>query len=77
MVVTYCDVTGNEIENGTNNYVWRRRERKYETIIGRDFSVEGRQKIEDAVLAEMGQGPRFDFLEYKRILAEKINEMTD
>ena len=77
MTVTYCDITGNEIQNGTANYVWRHRARKTETILGRDFSVEGRQKLEDAVLDEIAQGPRFDFMEYKRILAEKIQEMTD
>ena len=77
MIVTYCDITGNEIQNGTTSYVWRNRARKTETILGRDFSVEGRQKLEDAVLDEIAQGPRFDFLEYKRILAEKIQVMTE
>ncbi len=77
MVVTYCDVTGNEVENGTTQYVWKLRDRKYETIVGRDMSKEGRQKVEDAVLAEIAKGPRFDFMEYKRILQEKTREMTD
>ena len=77
MTATYCDITGNEIENATTNYAWRIRESRYDVIRGKDFSVEGMKKLEDAVFEEMAQGDRFNFMEYKRALGEKIQEMTD
>ena len=77
MTVTYCDVTGNEIENATTNYAWRIRDRRFDAIRGRDFSVEGLRKLEDAVREEMAQEERFNFMEYKRILGAKIAEMTE
>ena len=77
MTTTYCDITGNEIENATTNYAWRIRESRFDVIRGRDFSVEGMQILNDAVIEEMGQSERFDFMEYKRILADKIDELTE
>ncbi len=77
MTATYCDITGNEIENATTNYAWRIRESRYDVIRGRDFSVEGMKKLEDAVIEDMAQSDRFNFMEYKRALGEKIQEMTD
>lgn len=77
MTATYCDITGNEIENATTNYAWRIRESRYDVIRGRDFSVEGMKILQDAVVDEMAQGDRFDFMEYKRVLAEKIDELTE
>ena len=77
MTATYCDVTGNEIENATTNYAWRIRDSRYDVIRGRDFSVEGMRKLEDAVVDEMAQSDRFNFMDYKRTLANKIQEMTD
>ncbi len=77
MTITYCDVTGDEIEYATTNYAWRIRDRRFDTIKGRDFSVGGLSKLENAVRNEMAQDDRFNFMEYKRILAEKIAEMTE
>ena len=77
MTATYCDITGNEIENATTNYAWRIRESRYDVIRGRDFSVEGMRRLQDAVVEEMAQSDRFSFLEYKRTLADKIDEMTE
>ena len=77
MTATYCDITGNEIENATTNYAWRIRAGRYDVIRGRDFSVEGMKKLEDAVIEDMAQSDRFNFMEYKRTLGEKIQEMTD
>ena len=77
MTATYCDITGNEIENATTNYAWRIRDSRYDVIRGRDFSVEGMKKLDEAVFEEMAQSDRFNFIEYKRILAHKIQEMTD
>ena len=77
MTATYCDITGNEVENATTNYAWRIRESRYDVIRGKDFSVEGMKKLEDAVFEEIAQGDRFNFMEYKRALGEKIQEMTD
>ena len=77
MTVTYCDITGNEVENATTNYAWRIRERRYDVIRGRDFSVEGLQQLEDAVRDELGQKERYSFMDYKETLARKIDEMTE
>ena len=77
MTATYCDVTGNEIENATTNYAWRIRDSRYDVILGRDFSVEAMKKLENAVFEEMAQSDRFNFMEYKQALADKIQELTD
>ena len=77
MTATYCDVTGNEIENATTNYAWRIRDSRYDVIRGRDFSVEAMKKLENAVFEEMAQSDRFNFMEYKQALADKIQELTD
>ncbi len=77
MTATYCDITGNEIGNATTNYAWRIRDNRYDVIRGRDFSVEGMKKLEQAVYEEMAQSERFNFMDYKRALANKIQEMTD
>ncbi|MBT3276245.1 MAG: hypothetical protein HN368_24065 [Spirochaetales bacterium] len=77
MTVTYCDVTGNEIENATTNYAWRIRDLRFDTIRGRDFSVDGLRKLEKAVKDEMEKEDRFNFMEYKRILGEKITAMAE
>ena len=76
MTSTYCDITGDEIENATTNYAWRIRGNRYDVIRGRDFSVDGIKKLEDEVYGELGENERFSFMEYKRKLAEKIDEMT-
>ncbi len=76
MTVTYCDITGKEIENATTSYAWRIRSRRYDAIKGRDFSVDGLKQLEDAVIGELAGEKTFDFREYKRLLAEKIDEMT-
>ena len=76
MTSTYCDITGEEIENATTNYAWRLRDNRYDVVRGRDFSVEGMKKLEDAVYEEMGQTERFSFMDYKRTLANKIDELT-
>ncbi len=77
MTVTYCDITGNEVENATTNYAWKIRNRRYDVIRGRDFSVEGLAKLEEEVRQELGQKERYSFLDYKETLARKIDEMTD
>lgn len=76
MVVTYCDVTNKEIENATTNYAWRLRDRRYDTIRGTDLSIDGLKQVEDAVRAELEQSETFNFLEYKRILAQKLSELA-
>ncbi len=76
MTITYCDITGNEVANATTNYAWRIRDRRYDTIKGRDFSVDGLAKLEAAVREELGQNERYNYMEYKAVLARKIAEMT-
>lgn len=77
MTVTYCDVTGNEIRSATTNYSWKIRNRRYDVVRGRDFSVEGLQKLESEVYSEMAKNDRFSFTAYKKALATKISELTD
>ena len=77
MTVTYCDVTGNEIEYATTTYSWRTRNRRYDMIRGRDLSVEGLRKLESEVFAEMSRKERFNFREYKKVLGAKLAELTD
>ncbi len=76
VTVTYCDVTGNEIENATTSYAWRIRNRRCDAVRGRDFSVDGMKQVEDAVIEELADKDTFSFSEYKRLLAEKIDQMT-
>ena len=76
MTATYCDVTGDEIDNATTNYAWRIRDNRYDVIRGRDFSVGGMKKLQEAVFEEMAQNERFSFIAYKNALASKIDEMT-
>ena len=75
MTVTYCDVTEKEVENATTSYAWRIRKRRYDIIAGRDLSVDGLKTVEDAVRAEMAKSETYDFMTYKRILAEKLREL--
>ncbi len=77
MTVIYCDVTGNEVESATTNYSWRTRNRRYDVIRGRDFSIEGMKKLEQAVREEMAKHERFSFRGYKEVLARKVEELTD
>ena len=76
MTVTYCDVTEKEVENATTSYAWRIRDRRYDIISGRDLSVDGMKIVEDAVRAEMAKSETYDYMTYKRILAEKLRELA-
>ena len=77
MTIMYCDVTGNEIDYATTTYSWRTRNRRYVAIRGRDFSLEGLQKLDSEVYSEMAGSQRFSFKAYKKALATKIAELTD
>jgi hypothetical protein len=77
MTVIYCDVTGKEIEHATQTYSWRTRNRRYKVVRGRDFSIEGYQKLESEVYNVMSKRERFNFKEYKQTLADKIASLTD
>lgn len=77
MTVTYCDITGKEIEHATTNYSWRTRNRRYDMIRGRDFSIDGMKELESAVFNEMARSERFSFKAYKQALSNKITELTE
>ena len=77
MTVVYDDVTGEEIEYATTTYSWRTRDRRYTAIRGRDFSIEGLNKLESEVYEEMAKNERFSFKNYKKVLRDKITELTD
>ena len=77
MIVTYCDVTGDEVASATTEYAWKIRDRRYDSVGGRDLSIEGLKMVEEAVRAELAKSETFDFMDYKRILREKLEEMAD
>lgn len=77
MTVTYCDITKEEVENGTLNYSWTNRDRMYYTEVGRDMSKEGKEQLEQEVYKEMAKKDHFSFKDYKKAYAKKLLEMTE
>jgi len=76
MTVTYCDVTKKPIENATTNYTWETRGWRYDTILNKDLSPDGMAKLENSVRKKMEESNRFDFMEHKRILTEKLKKLS-
>ena len=76
MTITYCDVTKKPIENASNTYSWETKERRYDTIKTKDLSPEGMRKLEKEVFDEMDKNRAFNFMEYKKILAQKLDKVT-
>jgi hypothetical protein len=76
MTITYCDVTKKPIEGGTTSYSWEIRKYRYDTLLDKDLSPDGMATVEAEVRKEMEQNTEFSFMERKRILKEKLNELT-
>ncbi|MBN2536403.1 MAG: hypothetical protein JXB88_26200 [Spirochaetales bacterium] len=76
MTITYCDVTKKPIEGGTTSYSWEIRNYRYDTVLDKDLSPDGMATLEDEVRKEMGAKTEFNFMEHKRVLKEKLNELT-
>lgn len=77
MTVLYCDITGNEIVNGTTSCAWRVRNRRFTQIRGRELSLGGISRLEEEINKEMSKRDRFSFKEYKQTLTQKLAELTE
>ena len=77
MTIMYCDITGDEIANGTTSPAWRARNRRYYQLMGRDMSNNGLQKLEDEVRDVMSKKSKFSFTDYKATLKEKLEQLTE
>jgi hypothetical protein len=76
MTVTYCDVTGDEVPAATTNYSWATREHRYETLLDKDLSPEGRRKLDQAVYEHFSEKEKFDFMEWKTARREALGKVT-
>ena len=76
MTITYCDVTKKPIDRASNTYSWEQKERRYDTIKTKDISPDGMRKLEKEVWDEMDKSRTFDYMEYKKILAQKLEKLT-
>ncbi|MBN2444729.1 MAG: hypothetical protein JXJ04_25460 [Spirochaetales bacterium] len=76
MTITYCDVTKKPIEGATTAYSWDIRKYRYNTILDKDLSPDGQATLEEEVNKEMQTKSEFNFMEHKRILQEKLKELT-
>jgi hypothetical protein len=75
MTVTYCDVTGKAVPQGTTNYTWSTRARRYDTLLNKDLSPDGAAALDQATYRAMGNKDRFDLMDYKatrKALLEKV-----
>jgi hypothetical protein len=76
MTITYCDITKKQVPAATTNYTWETKERRYDTLLDKDLSPAGKQKLEEDVYREMEQRKTFNFMEHKRILEERLRKNT-
>ena len=77
MTVLYCDITGNEIVNGTTSCAWRARNRRFTQIKGRELSLGGIARLDEEVFKVMSKKERFSFKDYKQTLTQKLSELTE
>ena len=75
MTVIVCDICKNPIPAATRTYSWQTRYDRYETIKDKDMCPDCLGHLETSVNEELGQVDKFQFLEYKNTLAEKLSEM--
>jgi hypothetical protein len=76
MTITYCDITKKPVPAATTNYTWETKERRYDTILDKDLSPDGAEKLHKEVYKEMESRKTFNFMENKRILEDKLRKMT-
>jgi hypothetical protein len=76
MTITYCDVTKKPIEGGTTSFSWEIRKYRYDTILDKDLSPDGMATVEEEVRKELENKTEFNFMDYKRTLKEKLNDLT-
>jgi hypothetical protein len=76
MTVTYCDVTGKAVPQGTTNYTWDTRARRYDTLLNKDLSPEGAATLDDLTWRSMGAKNRFQFMDYKATRKAALDKVT-
>ncbi len=76
MTITYCDITKKQVPAATTNYTWETKERRYDTILDKDLSPAGMQKLEEDVYSEMEQRKTFNFMEHKKMLEDRLRKLT-
>ncbi len=76
MTITYCDVTGKAVPQGTTNFTWETRGRRYDTLLNRDLSPDGAAALDDLTYRSMGTKNRFEFMDYKATRKAALNKVT-
>ena len=76
MTVVYCDITGDEVPAGTTNYTWATRENRYQTILDKDISPSGRQKLDQAMYEHFSDREKFDFMEWKAAQRQALKNLS-
>ncbi len=76
MTVTYCDVTGKQVPQATNNYTWATRARRYDTLLNKDLSPDGQAQLDAATTRMMTNKNVFAFLDYKATRKAALEKVT-
>ncbi len=76
MTVTYCDVTGKQVPRATTNYTWETRENRYETLLNKDLSPDGRAQLDAATERMMTNKNLFAFMDYKATRKAALERVT-
>ncbi len=76
MTVTYCDVTGKVVPRATTNYTWETRANRYETLLTKDLSPDGKEKLDAATQRMMSNKNVFAFMDYKATRKTALERVT-
>ena len=76
MTVTFCDITGKRIDNPTTNYTWGNRAGRYDTLLDKDLSVEGKAKLDETVNKSMASKKQFNFMDYKTSARSTLDRLV-
>jgi hypothetical protein len=76
MTITYCDVTGKAVPQGTTNFTWATRENRYDTLLTRDLSPAGQAELDELTYRSMGSKDKFEFMEYKATRKAALDRVT-
>ena len=76
MTITYCDITKKPIENATTAYAWENRQDRYDTVLDKDLFPDGMDKLQSEILKEMEKKTEFSFMEHKRVLTDKLQQLA-
>lgn len=76
MTITYCDVTGKAVPQGTTNYTWETRVRRYDTLLNKDLSPEGMSVLDGLTHRSMEAKNRFELMDYKATRRAALEKVT-